>query len=62
MVVEWLTLHASMAGDMGLIPGWRIRSYMPHGMPPPKKNIYIQKRKENEQSLMTEYMLEIRKK
>ena len=38
LVVEWLTLHAFITGDMSLIPGWRIRSYMPHGM---AKNIYI---------------------
>ena len=39
LVVEWLTLHASITGDMSLITGWRIRSYMPHGMA--KIYIYI---------------------
>ena len=38
VVVEWLTLHASIARDMGLSPGWRIRFYMPHGMAKKKKN------------------------
>ena len=28
LAVQWLTLHVSNAGDVGLIPGWRTK--MPH--------------------------------
>ena len=30
-MVQWLRLHASNAGDAGLIPGWGTRSHMPCG-------------------------------
>jgi len=29
--VQWVRLHAPIAEGMGLNPGWRTRSCMPHG-------------------------------
>ena len=36
-VVQWLRLHASNAGGMGLIPGQGTRSYMPCNVAPQNK-------------------------
>ena len=35
LVVHWLILHTSTAGDMGLIPGQGIRFHIAHDMPTP---------------------------
>ena len=35
LMIQWLRLLASVAGDMGSIPGWR--TVIPHGMDKKKK-------------------------
>jgi len=37
LVVQWLRLHASNAGDVGLISGWEVRSHMLCGTARKKK-------------------------
>lgn len=32
LAAQWLGLHAASVGGVGLIPGWRARSHMPHGV------------------------------
>ena len=34
-MVQWLGLCVSTAGSLSLIPGWELRSCMPHGVAPP---------------------------
>ena len=35
--IQWLKLHDSTAGGTASVPGWRIRSHLPHGEAREKK-------------------------
>ena len=45
-MVQWLRLHASTAGDMGLIPSQELRSHILRGMEKKKKNTHTHKREQ----------------
>ena len=41
LVVQWVGLHASTAGDVGSMPGWGAGSPTPRGMAKKKKAVML---------------------